>query len=155
MFGAASSGWSCSEGGRWRHFFGRCGELGHGRFGEVAAFGDLPFVVGLDQHGPGQAEQRGGVGEHTDDVGAALDLLVDPFQRVGRPDLLPVRDGKSAKAVTSTFAASSWVSTFGNWRPGMPAITSTWSRTCAGSGGAKIVRIAAATISACPFGHVR
>ena len=31
-------------------------------FGQVAAFGgDLPFVVGLDQHRTGQAEQGGGV----------------------------------------------------------------------------------------------
>ena len=32
------------------------------------------------------------VGEDTDDVGAALDLFVEPLERVGRPDLLPVRD---------------------------------------------------------------
>ena len=30
---------------------GGWGELGHGFLGEVAAFGDLQFVVGLDQHG--------------------------------------------------------------------------------------------------------
>ncbi|WP_245159544.1 hypothetical protein [Blastococcus sp. CT_GayMR19] len=30
--------------------------------------------------------------EVSDDVGAPLDLLVQPFQRIGRPDLLPVRD---------------------------------------------------------------
>jgi hypothetical protein len=36
----------------------------------------LPFVVGFDQDGAGQAEQRGGVGEDPDDVGAALDSLL-------------------------------------------------------------------------------
>jgi hypothetical protein len=33
-------------------------------FGEVAAFGgDLPLVVGLDEHGAGESEQGGRVGE--------------------------------------------------------------------------------------------
>jgi hypothetical protein len=34
----------------------------------------------------------------------------------------------------------------------MPTTTSSWERTCSASGWAKIVRIAAATISALPFG---
>ena len=33
----------------------------------------------LDQDGAGEAEQGFGVGEDTDDVGAAFDLLVDPL----------------------------------------------------------------------------
>jgi hypothetical protein len=37
-------------------------------FGEVAAVGDLPFVVGLNQHGAGEAQQGVGVEEDTDDV---------------------------------------------------------------------------------------
>jgi hypothetical protein len=53
-------------------------------FGEVAAFGgDLPLVVGLDQDGAGEAEQRGEVGEDPDDVGAAFDFLVEPLEWVG------------------------------------------------------------------------
>jgi hypothetical protein len=44
----------------------------------------LPFVVGLDQHRAGQAQQRGGVGEDADDIGAALDLLVEPLERVNQ-----------------------------------------------------------------------
>jgi len=32
-----------------------------------------------------------GLGKDSDDPGSAFDLLVDPLQRVGRPDLLPVR----------------------------------------------------------------
>jgi hypothetical protein len=42
----------------------------------------LPFVVSFDQDGAGEAEQGGRVGEDADDVGAALDLLVQPFQRI-------------------------------------------------------------------------
>ena len=57
------------------------GDEGHGAFGGVAPFGaDLPLVVGLDQDGAGQAEQGCGVGEDPDDVGAALDFLVEPLE---------------------------------------------------------------------------
>jgi hypothetical protein len=49
-------------------------------FGEVAFVGDLPFVVGFDEDRAGQPQQRGRVGKHSDDVGAALDLLVEPLQ---------------------------------------------------------------------------
>jgi hypothetical protein len=40
----------------------------------------LPFVVRLDQDRAGEAKQGGGVGKYADDVGAALDLLVQPLQ---------------------------------------------------------------------------
>jgi len=40
----------------------------------------------------------------------------------------------------------------GNWRPGMPAMTPSCSRTCAGPGWTKMVRMVAATISAGPAG---
>jgi len=33
----------------------------------------------LDEDRAGESEQRSRVGEHADDVGAAFDLLVDPF----------------------------------------------------------------------------
>jgi hypothetical protein len=39
----------------------------------------LPLVVGFDQDAGRQPEQRGGVGEDPDDVGAALDLPVEPL----------------------------------------------------------------------------
>jgi hypothetical protein len=42
-------------------------------------------------------------------------------------------------------------STLGNWRPSIAAMTSSWSWTWTGLGWAKMVRIAAATISADPF----
>jgi hypothetical protein len=47
---------------------------------EVAAIGAVPFVVLLDQDMPGEAQQRGGVGEGADHVGAALEALMS---RVG------------------------------------------------------------------------
>jgi hypothetical protein len=59
-------------------------------FGGVAAVADLPRVVGLDEHRLGQPEQGLGVGEYPHDVGAAVDLLVEPLQGVGGPDLLPM-----------------------------------------------------------------
>jgi hypothetical protein len=35
--------------------------------------------VGLDEHTAGQQQERGGVGEDPDDVGASLDLTVEAF----------------------------------------------------------------------------
>jgi len=60
---------------------------GHGFFGEVAAFGDGPFVVLLQQDGAGEADDGGVVGEDADYVGAALQLIVDPLEWVRRGDL--------------------------------------------------------------------
>jgi hypothetical protein len=37
--------------------------------------------VGFDEDRAGEAEQRGGVGEDSADVGAAFDLLVQPLER--------------------------------------------------------------------------
>ena len=70
-------------------------ELCHGLFGEVAAVGDLPFVVDVSQHGADEADHGRFVWEDADHPGAAFDLLVDPFQ-VGSAwgavsALLPVR----------------------------------------------------------------
>lgn len=57
----------------------------HGDIGEVAA-GDLPFVMGFDDHRGGQAQERRGVGEDLHDVGPTLDLLVQAFDGIIRPD---------------------------------------------------------------------
>jgi hypothetical protein len=38
----------------------------------MAVVGGLPFVVGLGQDGAGQAQQRCGIGERADDVGAGV-----------------------------------------------------------------------------------
>ena len=93
------------------------------------------------------------VGEDADHVGAPLDLLVHPLERVGAPDLLPVGDregGEGQHVLLAPRRAS-------RRRPGSAAsslstISSSCSRTAAASGWAKIVRIAARTISALPFG---
>ena len=101
---------------------GRVGQ-GNGAFGEVAPVRDLPFVVGLDQHGAGQAEQGLGVGKvprkrevpPADDVGAALDLLVQPLQRVwSTRSTSECASGKPVKASSSSFASRSIASTCGN-----------------------------------------
>src|SRR3712207_9438309 len=53
-----------------------------------------------------EAQQGRGVGKDADDVGAPLDLLVQPLQRIGRPDLLPVadREGGEGQQVISGVA---------------------------------------------------
>lgn len=55
---------------------------------EVAASFD-PFVVLLGQHRSDQAGDRAAVGEDTDDIGSAADLLVRPFLPIVAPDLTP------------------------------------------------------------------
>jgi hypothetical protein len=56
------------------------------------------------------------------------------------------------KASRSVAASRSITSSLGNWPPSMPAMTSSCSWTWVASGWAKMVRMAAATISAEPFG---
>ena len=51
---------------------------------------ELPLVVLLEQDGADQADDGGLVGEDADDVGAALDLAVEPLERVGGVQLGPV-----------------------------------------------------------------
>jgi hypothetical protein len=64
----------------------------HAGFGEVAAFRDGPFIVLFDDDGGNEPFDGGVVGEHAHDVGAALDLSMEPFERVRGPDLAPVLD---------------------------------------------------------------
>ncbi len=54
------------------------------------AAGDGPLVVLFGEHGADEADDGGAVGEDPDDVGAAAELLVEPFLGVVRPDLPPV-----------------------------------------------------------------
>lgn len=53
-----------------------------------------PCVVLLEKHGAGQPESGSAVREDARDIGPALDLLVDPLERVGGSDLGPVITGK-------------------------------------------------------------
>ena len=59
----------------------------------VAMLG-LPFVVGLQQHGADQPDDRALVGKDADHIGTTLDLLVQLLDRVRRVDLHPVLRGK-------------------------------------------------------------
>lgn len=49
------------------------------------------FVVLVREDGADEANDGRVVGENTDDVAAALDLFVEPFERVVRPELAAVR----------------------------------------------------------------
>jgi hypothetical protein len=60
--------------------------------------------------------------------------------------------GNEVKASSFSALLRNMISSLGNWRPSMSAITSSCSRTWWASGWAKIVRMAAATISAEPLG---
>src|SRR5665809_109665 len=55
-----------------------------------AARSSFMTVVLFDAEHPGEADQRGVVGEDADDVGAAADLAVDALERVGAAQLGPV-----------------------------------------------------------------
>src|SRR5215218_2137911 len=59
-------------------------ELGHGGFGEVAAVGDLPFVVHVGQHSADEADDGGLVGEDPDHPGAAFEALMSSRRAAGR-----------------------------------------------------------------------
>ena len=43
---------------------------------EVAAASTVPLVVLLDKNVPGQAQERGGVGESANDVGGSFEALM-------------------------------------------------------------------------------
>ena len=131
---------------------GRRRQLGHGLELHVAVL-QLPLVVLLQQHGADQADDRGLVGEDADDVGPALDLLVQALQRVGGVQLgrgagrgRPCRRARRARS-----------------RPSAPASLGqrarSWSATCrqvwraaAWSGCRKAWRSAAATMVCWPLG---
>jgi len=82
--------------------------------GHVAGALDGPFIVLLEQDGADQAGDGVLIGEDADDLGAPLDLAVEPFQRIGAVDFQPVvprfREGrllgKLIKASTSASASS-------------------------------------------------
>ena len=63
--------------------------------GHVAGALDRPFIVLFEQDGADEAGDCGLVWEDADDLGAALDLAVEPLQRIGAVDLGPVILGKA------------------------------------------------------------
>ena len=84
---------------------------------EVAAVAGFPLVVLLDENGSGKAQERGGVGEHADDVGAAFDLLVHPHNGFVDQICRQCLCGNDANARRSCWASSSMTATFGWERP--------------------------------------
>jgi hypothetical protein len=79
------------------HLLGLLDRVGEGlrdRFGAHVAAGDGPFVVLFGEDGADEPDDRRAVGEDADDVGAAADLLVQPLERVVRPELAPVLLGE-------------------------------------------------------------
>jgi hypothetical protein len=54
----------------------------------------LPLIVVLEQYRADQPDDRGFVGEDPDDVGTALDFLIEAFQRVGAVQFAAVRLGE-------------------------------------------------------------
>ncbi len=77
--GPVSSG--CRDGGQLDE--GIVAQRCDGFQGHVARALDGPFVVLLEQDGTDEPDDSGLVGEDADDLGAALDLAVEPFQRIG------------------------------------------------------------------------
>jgi hypothetical protein len=61
----------------------------------------LPFIVLLEQYRANQPNDGGLIGKDADDVGAPLDLLVEPLQwvapRLGSATILRRRCGRSTK----------------------------------------------------------
>ena len=49
---------------------------------------EQPLIVLFEQHGADQPGDAGLVGEDADDIGAPLDLFVQPLQRVGAVSLV-------------------------------------------------------------------
>ena len=76
----AGPGWSDGHGGKSEDKI--IAQGGHGFQGHVAGALDSPFVVLLQKDGSDQADDGGVVGKDADDVGAAFDLTVEPFEAV-------------------------------------------------------------------------
>lgn len=128
---------------------------------ETALNQEMTEHLGHEKHGPAGNETgnvRNGSRAKTVLTEASGQVPIEvPRDRAGTFDPQIVRKrqrptGKAANAVMSSPASRSIASTFGNWRPSMAAMVASWSRTWAGLGWAKMVRTAAATISAEPLG---
>ena len=124
----------------------------HGALGEVAPLGDRPLVVDLEQDGPARRRTAASSGKMPDHVAAPLDLLVDPLERVGAPDLLPVgeREGGEGRHVLARLREHR-----GDDREPRRQLVDDRIELLAdrpASGWAKMVRLAARTISALPLG---
>ena len=114
-------------------------EAGHRRPREVTAVGDLPLVVLLDDDGGDQAVDGGVAGEDAHDVAASLNLPVQAFEGVRRPQLAPVLEREGTEGQQSSRVARRAAATSGNWTSSMAVTRSNCSATAAASGWAKTV----------------
>jgi hypothetical protein len=110
----------------------------------------LPLVVRLDQDAGRQPQQRVGVGEDPDDVGAALDLAVEPLEGLVDQIFCQCACGKSANAVRSPWRRAAAGRRRGTACEHVGDDVDVL-RASSPVGWAKIVRMVAATISAWPL----
>jgi hypothetical protein len=74
-------------------------------FGQVPFVGDLPFVVGFDEHRARQAQQRSGVGKTPTTSVQRLTSLFNRSSGLVDQIFFQCGTGKSAKAVMSSEAS--------------------------------------------------
>ncbi|GGQ39074.1 hypothetical protein GCM10010266_72940 [Streptomyces griseomycini] len=116
----------------------------------AAGFG--PLVVLLGQHRPGEPDDGGAVGEDSDHVGAAPDLLVQPLLRIVRPDLPPDLPREGGEGQQVVLAASKWAAVLGNLASSASRTCRIWAWTASVSGCSKTVRSRVATQGWADFG---
>jgi hypothetical protein len=88
----------------------------------------------LGQDRADQADQRGAVGEDTDDVGAAADLAVKPLLRVVGPDLPPDRLREAGEGQDVGAGAVEIAATAGSLPSRASSTRSSWACTDSPSG---------------------
>lgn len=116
---------------------------------------DLPFVVKFGQDGGGEPIEGSGVGEDLDDVGPPFDLPVQPLQRIGGPDLLPVGRREVREHGDVDCGVQQHRLDLGELPSEHVGTTFSWVRTASPVVSAKMMRMVAATISPEPFSITR
>ena len=104
--------------------------------------------MGFDEHGGGQAGDRGVVGKIPTTFVRRLSSLFSRSSGLVLHSLRQWATGTCRKAVRSSLASTSSAATAGNRGWSVVATLSTWSATSAGVSWAKMVRMVTATISA-------
>src|SRR6516165_5425801 len=123
-----------------------CGGAGLGEdlHADVAA-GFGPFVVLPHEHGAGEADDRGPVGEDAGHVGAAAQFPVQPFLRAEDQSWRQISRGTAVKASRSSRAAARCAAAAGSLPSSASTTRSNWAATSAASGWSKMVRTRVAT----------
>ena len=60
-------------------------------------FGGDPLVVDVEEDGTAEADDRRFVGKDAHNTTPTLQFLVEPLERIGRPDLAPVLGGEGGE----------------------------------------------------------